>query len=84
MAESIEIVRGFLKDRMDIDPTRVLPETTLEELGIDSLMLLELLFEFEDKLGLDLTDATATPKTVAELLTLIEQFQAQSAAAKAG
>ena len=38
MNDELEIVRGFLKERLDIDPARMMPEATLEELDIDSLM----------------------------------------------
>lgn len=72
MNNTLSIVRDFLKDRMDIEPARVTPEATLEELGVDSLMLLELMFEFEDKLNTDLPEDLPPPKTIGQLLAIGE------------
>lgn len=72
---SLSVIRAFLKERLDIDPERVTPEATLEDLGVDSLMLLELMFEFEEKLNVTLAEDTATPRTVGELLAVVERIQ---------
>jgi acyl carrier protein len=72
MNDELEIVRGFLKDRLNIDPARVTPDARLEELDIDSLMLLELFFELEEKLGISLSQDLPTPKTVGELVVIVK------------
>ncbi|HEX5391783.1 MAG TPA: phosphopantetheine-binding protein [Rhodocyclaceae bacterium] len=72
MSDTLSIVRDFLKERLDVEPARVTPESTLQELGIDSLMLLELMFEFEEKLNVTLSEDLAAPTTVGELLTVVE------------
>lgn len=77
---TLSIVRAFLKERLDIDPERVIPAASLADLGVDSLMLLELLFEFEERLGVDLAKDMATPKTVGELLKIVEGMQEHQAA----
>lgn len=78
--DTLSVIRDFLKDRLGLEHDRITPEATLEELGIDSLMLLELLFEFEEKLNVSLSNDMATPKTVGELLAIVEQYQSQAAA----
>lgn len=78
--DTLSIIRDFLKDRLGLEHNRITPEATLEELGIDSLMLLELLFEFEEKLNVSLSNDMATPKTVGELLVIVEQYQSPAAA----
>lgn len=77
---TLSVISDFLKDRLDIDPARVTPEATMEELGVDSLRLLELLFEFEEKMNVDLSKDMATPKTVGALLAIVEQMQNTQAA----
>jgi acyl carrier protein len=72
MNDELEIVRGFLRDRLNLDPARIVPEATLEELDIDSLMLLELFFELEEKLGVSLSQDLPTPKTVGELIVIVK------------
>jgi acyl carrier protein len=72
MSEELEIVRSFLKQRLDIEPMRITPAATLAELDVDSLILLELFFEFEERLGLDLAKDMPTPKTVGQLLDVVK------------
>jgi acyl carrier protein len=70
---TLKILQDFLQERTEIEPSKIVPEATLEELGIDSLMQLELLFEFEEKLEISLPDVQERPKTIGELVALVEQ-----------
>lgn len=79
--DTLSVIRDFLKDRLGLEHGQIQPESTLESLGIDSLMLLELLFEFEEKLDVTLSNDMATPKTVGELIAIVEQLQQAPAAA---
>ncbi len=72
MSDELAIMRTFLKGRLDIEPSRIVPLATLDELDIDSLILLELFFEFEEKLGLVLTKDIPTPKTIGELVDIVK------------
>lgn len=71
-AASLQILRDFLQERTDIDPAKIVPEATLEDLGIDSLTQLELLFEFEEKLHINLPNVDERPATIGELIALVE------------
>jgi acyl carrier protein len=71
---STELIRSFLVDRLG-----VLPEAVLAELGVDSLMLAELMFEAEDRLGIDIPSDVQPPKTVAEMQTVIDSLAALKA-----
>ena len=66
--DSIGLIRDFLQERLGVAPDRVVPEATLANLGVDSLMMLELMFEFEDRCGIQLPSDLASPKTVGEML----------------
>jgi acyl carrier protein len=72
MNEELEIVRSFLKGRLNIDPARITVEATLAELDIDSLMLLELFFEFEERLDVNLSQNLPTPKTIGQLIEIVK------------
>ena len=74
--DNLAVLREFLQKYKNIDLPAVKPETSLEELKIDSLMLLELLFEFEDKLGIKIPQDIPPPKTVGDLLGVIEALKA--------
>lgn len=72
---TLSVIRAFLKERLDIDPERVVPEAKLADLNVDSLMLLELFFEFEEKLNIALSKDIPTPHTVGELLATVERLR---------
>jgi acyl carrier protein len=78
--DALAVIRSFLNSRLGIDPSRVTVDATLDELQIDSLILLELFFEFEDKFNLAPPQNPAAPKTIATLLELVEGAQRATAA----
>lgn len=69
---SIELIRNFLHARLGIEAEKIVPESLLANLGVDSLMMLELIFEFEDKFGIALPQDLKSPKTVGEMVTLMD------------
>lgn len=70
--ESIGLIRDFLQERLGVAPENVVPAAALADLGVDSLMMLELMFEFEDRFGLKLSSDLKSPRTVGEMLTLMD------------
>ena len=78
--DNLTLLGEFLHKRENIDPARVTPEASFEELKVDSLMLLELFFEFEDKLGVPIPPDTPPPKTVGELLGIVDKLKAAKSA----
>jgi acyl carrier protein len=77
--DSIDLIREFLKDRLGADPDKVVPEAQLAELGVDSLMMLELMFEFEDRFGITLDKNMQSPKTVGEMIAVMDRLRAGTA-----
>ncbi len=64
----------LLKERLGIDKERVTLDASLEDLGIDSLMQIELLFDFEDKYKVKIPDLTEKPTTIDDLIAIVEPF----------
>ena len=69
---SIETIRNFLHARQGIEAEKIVPESPLADLGVDSLMMLELIFEFEDQFGITLPENMKSPKTVGEMVALMD------------
>ena len=70
--DSIGLIREFLKDRLGVEPDTVVPDASLADLGVDSLMMLELMFEFEDQFNIKLSSDLKTPQTVGEMVALMD------------
>ena len=77
--ETLEIVRNFLTERIGQPDQELSTEVGLADIGVDSLMLLELLFEFEDRLGLELPKDIGAPKTIGDLIRLIDNLRLSTA-----
>ncbi len=78
----LELIKDFLKNRVEAPLLdKIVPEATLTELGVDSLMLIELIFEFEDKTGITVPADIPPPKTVGELLHQLDDIRSQQAVA---
>ena len=50
---TIETIKDILNENLDIDPESVVDDSTFESLGIDSLDMVELICELEERLDID-------------------------------
>lgn len=82
--QSIELIRQFLNERLGANPDQVVNEALLVDLGVDSLMLAELMFEAEDRLGITIDSDVTIPKSVGEMVGLIDTLLAAKAAKVSG
>ncbi|UUZ65771.1 phosphopantetheine-binding protein [Polaromonas sp. P1(28)-13] len=55
-----------------ISEEKLLPDATLESLGLDSLAVIEFLFQIEDQFGIQIPDQANPPRTLGEMVQLIE------------
>ena len=78
--DNLTVLKEFLHKYKNIDLPQMTPETSLEELKIDSLMVLELMFEFEDRFGIKVPNDIPTPMTVGDLLSIVDGANAGKSA----
>lgn len=71
---SADLIRTFLTDRLGVEPGQVQPTSLLADLGVDSLMLAELMFEAEDRLGIQIPSDLPLPSTVAEMQATLDSL----------
>lgn len=68
----IDLIRRFLVERLGVNEAEVQPDALLVDLGVDSLMLAELMFEAEDRLGIQIAADQTPPSTVGDMVAIIE------------
>lgn len=51
--ETLDVIKKILQENADIDPEKVTEDATLDDLGLDSIDLAELICNLEDELGID-------------------------------
>lgn len=77
--DSLDLIHEFLQNRLGVTPERAISEAPLKELGVDSLMMLELVFEFEDHFGITLSKDLKSPATVGEMAALMDRLRRDQA-----
>lgn len=66
-----DLIQLFV-ETFGIVPEKLLPDATLESLGLDSLAVIEFMFQIEDKFGIQIPDQANPPRTLGEMVQLIE------------
>ena len=67
----LAVLKAILAENLDIDPESVKSDSTFESLGIDSLDLLEIITELEDRLDIDFGEPEGM-QNVGELVNYLE------------
>ena len=66
-----ELINLFA-ETFGIAEDKLLPGATLESLGLDSLAVIEFLFQIEDQFHIQIPDQANPPRTLDEMVRLIE------------
>ena len=75
---------NLFAETFGISEERLLPDATLESLGLDSLAVIEFLFQIEDQFSIQIPDQANPPRTLDEMVQLIEPLLPKSAASLSG
>ncbi len=62
----------FAAEHLDVDPNEITLESTFEDLGIDSLDVVEMVMDLEGELGVELEIQDETITTFGEMAAFIE------------
>lgn len=62
---------AIFAETFGLGPEKLVPEATLEDLGLDSLAVIEFLFQVEDHFNIKIPDQQQPPQTLGEMEALI-------------
>lgn len=71
---TLETIQEILNENLDIDPATVVADSTFESLGIDSLDMVELVCEIENRFDIELGEAEGLD-TVGKLVDYIDSLK---------
>jgi acyl carrier protein len=74
MESTLDLIQKSIAKKLEIDATTIKPESTLEELGLDSLDTFDLIFEAEDKLGIKVPNDEVAVKTIQDMVSLLDKL----------
>lgn len=66
----------YIHERLGVDVKAADAATELASLGVDSLSLLEMVFEIEEKFGVRVDEDVPPPRSCGDLVALIESLAA--------
>jgi len=72
-------IQSMLQKQFGLTAEQVGPERQLAELGIESLSVIEFMFELENEFGIEVSEEGEPPRTVADLVTLVSEAIAKKA-----
>ncbi len=72
--QALELIRRGIAANTDIDPGTITLDSHLDEIGIDSFTLLELIFTLEEEMNIELGNDVGTPETVRDLVEILDPY----------
>ena len=71
-----EFLSSVLVEKFDVEADKITPESSLMDLGLDSLSVVELVFDAEDEFDIEISEDDADFKTLGEAAALIQKLVA--------
>ncbi len=73
---SLKELQTLIQDKYGLDPATLEAHTSMRALGVDSLALVEFLFEVEDRYAITIPDNKGNLDTLAELAEIVDRLRA--------
>ena len=77
---TLETIQNILADEFKLPAARLTPEAKLDDLGVDSLNQIDLIFKLEDRFNLKIKDDTRKLETIQDVVGYIDELVAQQQA----
>ena len=72
---TIDTIKDILSENLDIAPEKVTDDTTFQDLGIDSLDMVELICDLEERCGIDFGEPEGI-ENIGQLVTYVDSLKA--------
>ena len=80
--DTLETVQSILAEALKVQPAQLEPEAKLEDLGVDSLDLIDLIFKIEDRFNLNIKDDSRKLVTIKDVVAYIDELLAAGSPAR--
>ncbi len=74
---TLDTVQQIIADELDLKASDLDPVRPLEELGIDSLGVIEVMFKLEDSFGVKMPDERVPIRTVQDIADLVDRLMSE-------
>jgi acyl carrier protein len=80
--DTLRAVQELIAAEAEVKLEDLDPERPLEELGIDSLTVIEVMFKIEDAFGIKMPEERVPIRTVRDIADLVDRLVAQQSAGR--
>lgn len=74
---SLSTIQRMMVEQFDLKLENLTPDATLESLGLDSLSVIEFMFNLEDEFKIKLPDERVEIKTLQDVTNLVDRIIAE-------
>jgi acyl carrier protein len=78
LSSTLKELQDLMQEKYGLDVSQVGPSTSLRASGVDSLALVEFIFDIEDRMGVTVPDDNPNMDTLAELADAIDRVRAKN------
>lgn len=80
---SLQELQQLIQQKYGLDAAAIAPDASMRASGVDSLALVEFIFEVEDRYGINIPDTVQGLDTLAELAEIVDRLRSTEAEAQA-
>ncbi len=80
---TLAAVQRIMGEELDLPPEKLDPQRSLEDVGFDSLGVLEVMFKLEDSFGVKMPDERVPIRTVQDIVDIVDRLLRERDGAKA-
>ena len=74
MADTLQTLTTIIAEKLDISPDKITATSTMEDLGLDSLDIFDVIFRAEDTFNIKVTNYQADLKSLQDVVDLIDKL----------
>ena len=77
---TLQTIQRMMAEQFELKVEELTPDANLEALGLDSLSIIEFMFNLEDEFHVKLSDERVEIKTIQDIASIVERLVAEQKA----
>jgi acyl carrier protein len=74
---TLQTIQRMMATQFELEQDKLTPDAELESLGLDSLSVIEFMFNIEDEFNIKLPDERVELKTIQDIATVVDRLVAE-------
>ena len=79
---TLQTIQRMMAEQFELEEDKLTPDAELESLGLDSLSVIEFMFNIEDEFSIKLPDERVELKTIQDIANVVDRLVAEQQSSK--